>query len=358
MKRVDERTTWNAAVTGLPAHHVLQSWEWGAFKERYGWQAERWLWTDGPTPQAAALVLSRPLWRLPLRMVYVPKGPLFDAADTACFEQVLAGLERLARERHALQIKIDPDVPADSPAGAAAVACLKRRGWLPSAQQIQFRNTLTLDLTPGPDDLLAGMKPKWRYNIRLADRRGVTVRRGGLDDLPLLYDLYRETGRRDRFVIRTEAYYRDAWGAFIAAGLAQPFIAEFDGEPLAMILLFRFGRTAWYMYGASRSTHRDLMPNHRLQWEAIRWAQAQGCAVYDMWGAPDTLDESDPLWGVYRFKEGFGAAFVEHIGAYDYPASRLGHALYTRVAPRVLALMHWRHWRREQRQAAPGEALS
>jgi len=103
---------------------------------------------------------------------------------------------------------------------------------------------------------------------------------------------------------------------------------------------------AWYMYGASRSIHREKMPNHLLQWEAMRWAQEQGCTVYDMWGAPDVLDESDPLWGVYRFKQGFGGEFVRHIGAWDFSVSRLGYWLYTGVMPRLLAATRWVYWKR------------
>ena len=158
--------------------------------------------------------------------------------------------------------------------------------------------------------------------------------------------MYAETATRDRFVIRPEPYYQDAWGTFIDAGLAQPLIAEVAGEPVAMVIIFAFAGRAWYMYGASRALHREKMPNHLLQWEAIRWAQERGCITYDMWGAPDVLDESDPLWGVYRFKRGFGGELVQHIGAWDFPASRLGYWLYTVVMPQVLVMMRFQYRQR------------
>ena len=347
MRSVSDPTEWNKALGRLPDSHVLQTWEWGAFKGRHGWQTEHWLWVGNGNPRAAALTLRRPVGPLSTQVMYVPKGPAFDHADRSLLARVLSDLERLARERRALVVKIDPDVRADTPAGGAVVALLRERGWLASAEQVQFRNTLLLDLTPSLDAILARMKSKWRYNVRLATRRGVTVRLGGVEDLPLLYRMYQETSQRDRFIIRPESYYRDAWGSFVEAGLAQPLIADVEGEPVAMVVLFRFGRRAWYMYGASRTAHRDRMPNHLLQWEAIRWAKAQGCTIYDLWGAPDELDESDPMWGVYRFKQGFGAEFVRHIGAYDYPVSRWDYWLYTTLAPRALALMRWRHWRGE-----------
>ncbi len=346
LRQVSTPDEWHSALARLPAPHVLQSWEWGGFKARHGWRASHWLWEEGSKPRAAALLLTRQLARLPLCVAYVPKGPTLDYGDEPLLNQVLSDLERLARQTGALSIKIDPDVERSGPIGRMVVEQLQRRGWRFSSEQVQFRNTMLLDLTLEPDELLARMKSKWRYNIRLAGRRGVRVREGGPDDLPLLYRMYRETSQRDRFVIRPESYYRDLWGSFIAAGLAQPLIAEVEGEAVAMVILFRYGQRAWYIIGASRSLHRERMPNHLLQWEAIRWARGHGCTVYDLWGAPDVLDESDPMWGVYRFKLGFGAELVRHIGAYDYPASPALYWLYTGAMPRLLALMRRFHWRR------------
>jgi len=351
--RVSNAQRWNEALERLPDAHVLQTWEWGAFKGRHGWHAEHWLWEADEEARAAALLLSRPIGPLTPGAMYVPKGPVLDYKDLSLLSGVLADLEALAQERGAVFLKIDPDVRDGTPAGAAVTSLLRQRGWRYSPEQVQFRSTLLIDLTPSLDDILARMKSKWRYNVRLAVRRGVTVRLGGLADLPLLYEMYRETSLRDRFVIRPESYYRDAWGTFIEAGLAQPLIAEVEGEPVAMVILFRFGKRAWYMYGASRSVHREKMPNHLLQWEAIRWVKAQGCTTYDLWGAPDEPDESDPMWGVYRFKRGFGAEFVRHIGAYDYPVSRPVYWAYILLSPRALALMRWWHWRRHGEREKP-----
>ncbi len=357
IKHPTSRADWNSALADLPAAHVLQTWEWGTFKSRYGWQPSRHLWLDsaGGRPCAAASFLTRRLGRHPSAVMYVPKGPTLDYGNTSLLDQVLAYLEDTARRERALFLKIDPDVRADAAEGRMVVEILRGRGWRPSREQIQFRNTMLVDLSHSPEELLAAMKSKTRYNLRLAGRRGVAVRQGVLADLPLLYEMYAETAARDGFVIRPEDYYHDAWGSFIEAGLAQPLIAEVEGEPVAMVVIFHFpsnplrtgaGR-AWYMYGASRAAHREKMPNHLLQWEAMRWAREQGCAVYDMWGAPDELDESDPLWGVYRFKQGFGGEFVRHVGAWDFPISRFGYWLYTAAMPRVLAVMRRRYWRRE-----------
>jgi lipid II:glycine glycyltransferase (peptidoglycan interpeptide bridge formation enzyme) len=329
--------------------HLLQSWEWGEFKSRYGWRARRLCWQTGAGP-GAAQVLARTALR-GLKVLYVPKGPLLDWASAPLRAEVLAALEDLARREHAILIKVDPDVAVSvgnpgeeqpQATGQAVAAELARRGWRCSPDQIQFRNTVVLDLRPSEADLLAGMKQKTRYNLRLAERKGVRVRAGAAADLDLLYRLYAETAARDGFVIRPAAYYRDAWGSFLAAGLAQPFLAEVEGEAVAGLVVFRHGNTAWYMYGMSRAAHRDRMPNHLLQWHAIRWARTQGCARYDFWGAPDDFVESDPLWGVWKFKEGFGGQVVRHLGAWDYAPRPLLYRLYTTVLPRVLDVMRRR----------------
>ncbi len=340
-RRVVDPQEWQHSLEQLPAPHVLQSWAWGALKARHNWQAAHWLWAEGRQPRAAALLLTRRAGLLPAQVAYVPKGPLLNYDDLPLLERVLGDLEAQARRQGAILLKIDPDVRADRPQGTPVVELLRRRDWRFSPEQVQFRNTMLLDLAPDPDDILAQMKSKWRYNIRLAERREVAVRPGSVDDLPLLYELYRETAQRDQFIIRPESYYRDAWGSFIEAGLAHPLIADVEGQAVGMVILFRLGQRAWYMYGGSRSVHRETMPNHLLQWAAICWAREQGCTVYDLWGAPDTLDESDPMWGVYRFKEGFGAQWASHIGAYDYAVNRPLYWFYTTAMPRVLGMMRW-----------------
>lgn len=343
---VDDRNKWNSSLASLPAQHVLQSWEWGQFKSRWGWTPRYWLFEANGRPRAAALVLRRALPRLGLSILYISKGPALDYADEPLVEAVLDRLEALARSERAIFVKIDPDVVDPSAGvGKRVVTHLARRGWRFSPEQIQFRNTMLLDVTLSEDALLAAMKPKTRYNIRLASKKGVSIRASGIDDIELLYAMYAETAQRDGFIIRPLDYYRDAWSSFVQAGLAQPLIAEVSGEAVAGLILFRFGERAWYMYGMSRDAHRDKMPNYLLQWEAIRWAKSQGCAVYDLWGAPDTLTESDPMWGVYRFKEGLGGQFTSHIGAYDFAPSKLIYWAYSVAMPRVLAVMRGRHRR-------------
>jgi len=350
-----QASDWNATIAQLPGAHFLQTWEWGQVKSHFGWQPVPKIWRDeSGKPVAAALILRRvlPIRGLAarLQLLYVPKGPLLDWQNVGLRQQVLADLAALAHRQGAIFIKIDPDVPLglgypvepgsqEDPTGKAVTRDLTQAGWRYSEEQIQFQNTVLLDLKPDLTVLLGRMKQKTRYNIRLAERKGVAVRLGRLDDLGMLYRMYAETANRDGFVIRDEAYYRKLWTTFIQAGLAEALVAEVDNVPAAGVIIFRFAGGAWYMNGMSRPAHREKMPNHLLQWEAIQRAKAAGAIQYDFWGAPDVLDESDSLWGVYRFKEGFSGEVVRHIGAWDLPVRPVWYRCYTQILPRILDWM-------------------
>ncbi len=351
-------TDWNALIARLPNPHLLQTLEWAQVKSTYGWRPYFLVW-DPPEPSAAALVLRRTIpirgFAARLSVLYVPKGPLLDWGDSALRRRVLDDLQTFARRRGAIFLKIDPDVilgrgvpgseGASEDAGGQEVRVeLERRGWRFSSDQVQFRNTVWIDLTASEEELLARMKQKTRYNVRLAARKGVTVRPGTEDDLGMLYRMYAETSVRDGFVIRDEAYYRTVWQTFLRAGepRCEPLIAEVEGEPVAALFLFLFAGRAYYLYGMSRRAHREKMPNYLLQWEAMRRAKSAGCTLYDLWGAPDVFDERDGMWGVYRFKSGLGGEVVRTLGAWDYPARPFWYRLYTQVMPRLLDVMRAR----------------
>jgi peptidoglycan pentaglycine glycine transferase (the first glycine) len=363
---------WNATIAALPGAHILQTLEWAQVKIQYGWQAEYITWQeengvlrsadffqgharDHSRVRAAALVLSRTvrLVGFPVRVLYVPKGPLLDWSEPALRRQVLADLLSLAKERMAIFIKIDPDVKLgsgipgeansyDDLIGLAVQSEMAESGWLPSEEQIQFMNTVLIDLTLPEAELLANMKQKTRYNLRLAERKGVSVRAADLADFPLLYQMYAETSVRDGFVIRDQAYYQKVWQTFMQAGMAQALIAEAAGEPIAGLFLFTFAGRAWYLYGMSFGAQREKMPNYLLQWEAIRRAKHQNCSTYDLWGAPDHFDEADAMWGVYRFKVGLGGETVRQLGAWDLPVRPNLYRLYTQILPRILTIMRRR----------------
>lgn len=309
-----------------------------------------------------------------MAVFYIPKGPLLDWSDADLRRGVLEDLQAFARRQGAIFLKIDPDVvlgmgipgspeAIEEPAGEEVRSDLARRGWQFSQDQVQFRNTVLVNLRPSEEEMLERMKQKARYNVRLAARKGVVVRPAASADLPSLYRMYAETSVRDGFIIREEGYYQTVWRTFIQqpsstsplsdVPFSEPLIAEVDGQPVAAVSVFYFAGEAYYLFGMSCDAHREKMPNALLQWEAMRRAKAYGCRSYNLWGAPDEFNEADGLWGVFRFKEGLGGTVMRTIGAWDFPASPLLYKLYTQVLPRLLDVMRWRG-RRHTRQSIGG----
>jgi peptidoglycan pentaglycine glycine transferase (the first glycine) len=353
-----DRNSWNSLITSFPQSHILQTYEWGQLKSQFGWQPIYKIWYNDNQIIGAALILSRTVGMkfLPLkwRVMYVPKGPLLiDWSNTTHREIVLNGLRLLAEENQALFIKIDPDINTgfglsgeegytETEIGKAILEQLRSTGWLFSNEQIQFKNTVTIDLSQDVSALLSNMKQKARYNLRLAERKGVTIRMGDERDFNLLFQMYAETAIRDGFIIREKSYYLSLWRLFFQAGMAHLIIADYDGKAIAALLLFHLANKSWFLYGMSSAIHRDKMPNYLLQWEAIKYSKSLGCDEYDMWGAPDEYIESDPLLNVYRFKQGFGGRVVRHIGAWDLPIKPAQYLLYTQLLPKILSFWRWR----------------
>jgi len=346
---ITDPARWNAPLAELPYAHILQSWEWGELKRQTtGWHPQRLAFYRGNELVAMASVGVRQA--AGLKVMYASKGPALAYEDAELTAAVLDELQRRAQRMGAVWLKIDPDViaatgvPAEpddtpNPTGQQMIGQLQAHGWRYSADQPQFRNTITLDLTPSADDLLAALSQSTRRKVRTAPKKDVSIHPATLDDLPALYALYHETGARDGFLTRPLSYYQLAWSRFIEGGLAQPFIAEFEGRAIAHVILYKFGKRCWYFYGASGNEERQRMPNYALQWESILWAQSQGCTLYDFWGAPNVFDESDSMWGVYEFKRGFNGVVTRHIGAWDYAPYPPLYWGYTQVMPRVINYM-------------------
>ncbi len=323
---------WDAFVERRADGHALQTSAWAALKFRFGWSAGRAAVLDGEQVVAGASVLFR---KLPLGLgtfAYAPKGPLVDWDSAPHVSALFDGLDALCHARRAFALKLEPDIEKPQDAGCKTQEAL----FLHLSSAVQPRRTILIDLTRTEDEILAAMRQKTRYNIRLAARKGVVVREGTADDLPAFYALTQVTGARDGFGVHSADYYRAAFELFVPRDWARLFVADVHevgieptpvaAIPMAAIMVFALGSKAWYMYGASGDMHRERMPNHALQWEAIRWAKSRGCATYDLWGVPDEdeatleaqyLKRDDDLWGVYRFKRGFGGRLVRYVGAFD-----------------------------------------
>jgi len=347
LKPITTAEEWDDLVSRLPNAHFLQSSIWLRFKRDYGWTSHRYRLRGSEGVLGYAAILTRQLGRV-LTVAYVPRGPLLIEPRPDTLAQALSLLEPLARKRRWLLLKVDPEI-WDEDAQWARNA-LSSRGWRLGAG-VQFRNTVQLPLAGSDDDLLAAMKPKTRYNVRLAVRRGVTVRPLTLDELPRAYDLYRQTALRDGFIVRPRAYYEHLWRSLMDAGIAVVLAAELDGRLLAVLVAVAYGPTCWYFHGASGEEGRSHMPTYLLQWEAMRWARSRGCLTYDLWGAPESPDNpDDDMAGVLRFKLGFGGHFREGLGAWDYAPSPILYRLYGRASRAALAVGRAHRQRTQQRE--------
>ncbi len=298
---------WEGFLQNFPQAHLLQSAAWGELKAPFGWQPVRV--TAGGS---GAQVLFRKL-PMGLSLAYIPKGPLGQN-----WPELWPEIIRVCRARRAVLLKVEPDAwEEDTPD-----LCLP--GFRPDGVPVQPRRTIVIDLDGPESAWLERMKQKTRYNIRLAERKEVTVQPSA--DVGEFYRLMQTTGARDGFGVHSQAYYQRAYQLFHPSGAAELFVARYQGKPLAGLMAFARGERGWYFYGASTDEERNRMPAYLLQMEAMRWAAARGCRQYDLWGVPDadeaTLEaqfeeRSDGLWGVYRFKRGFGGQLKRAAPAYE-----------------------------------------
>ncbi|MEQ8200593.1 MAG: peptidoglycan bridge formation glycyltransferase FemA/FemB family protein [Syntrophomonadaceae bacterium] len=333
-----EKGRFNEFVRSHPKGHFSQTWEWGAVKQGTGWEPLPLILEEDGDIRAALLILKRrlPIPGLKSCIFYSPRGPVVDIENPELCRELFSGAERVARHHRAIFLKIDPDVP------------ITNRGFMSILEQCKFRRNDTgldfegvqpafvfrLDITPDEEQLLANMHGKTRYNIRLAGKKGVEIRKAhGKEELPAFYSILQETAARDRFLIRGYEYFEAMWDQLVEAGLAEIFLAEYQGKIIAGTLALCLGDKAWYLYGASSNEYRNMMPNYLIQWEMIRWARAQGCQIYDFRGVSGDLDESNPLYGLYRFKKGFNGEFIEFVGDWDRVYSPGLYLLWTRVLP-------------------------
>jgi len=328
-----EREIWNNFVSQTPECPILQSFEWGEFKAKFGWQPLRFAVEDAGEIVGGIQILKRPVPYIKHSILYAPRGPVINYKKLPDRETVrrvieflLTEVEKEAEEHRAISLKIDPAV---SEKQIEELDLLNTLGFEKAPKQIQPRATFIVNLRRSNDTILASFEEKTRYNIRLAQRKGVVVQEDPSEKgLNVFYQLYQETANRDKFLIHPLRYYQLMRDILFTKGLGTNFIAYYEGKPIAAVIIFCFGQRVWYMYGASSAEHRNVMPNHLLHWRVIEWAREKKYKKYDLWGIPANPKEGHPLWGVYRFKKGFNGKLVKYIGALNFPYSPLFYNIF------------------------------
>ncbi len=316
---------WDVFVSQYNNPHILQTTPWGQLKADFGWKVVRLALQN-----CGAQILIKRI--LPgINFAYIPKGPIGLNEDRLWTE-----IDTISRANKCVFIKVEPDRWSSDAIPVPSDHTQFPNAYFKSHHNIQPVRTLVVDITGEETQILGQMKQKTRYNINLALKKNVIIK--PYTDLSAFYNLMEITGQRDQFGIHSLAYYQRAFELFHARDMCQLLVAEFESVPISALIAFRAGNRAWYFYGASSDLHRDKMPNYLLQWEAMRWAKSQGCLEYDLWGVPDadleTLEASfatrnDGLWGVYRFKRGFGGELKRSVEPWDRVYNPYLYRLYS-----------------------------
>jgi lipid II:glycine glycyltransferase (peptidoglycan interpeptide bridge formation enzyme) len=348
-----------AAIAARPSVSFLQTPAWGQVKKE--WKAESVGWFADGSLVGAGLVLYRQAPKVRKYLAYLPEGPAIDwesAAKSGDLARWLDPLVAHVKAYGAFGIRLGPlvvsriwenatlkaaladdgikrlsDVAADetTEAGRSLARQLSAAGWRPPPEGEGFaagqpRHVFHLPLYGRTaDDVLRGFNQLWRRNVKKAEKAGVTVSYGTAADLPAFHALYTETAERDGFTPRPIGYFQGMWEAMSAeaSDRLRLYLARHEDDLVAATTMVRVGTHAWYSYGASSTSKREVRGSNAVQWQMIKDAVADGCDIYDLRGITDTLDESDPHAGLIRFKLGTGGHAVEYLGEWDLPISRL-----------------------------------
>ena len=326
---VTEKTLaeYEAFVQGHPKGHFAQSSLWAKQKPAWSWKAIVSRDDEGKIRGSVAFLI-RKMPFIGRNMMYACRGPVCDLDDRATFDELMAAARALAAQKKAYVIKIDPDVPSNQ---TDFVKMLEENGFRTrdtgkNFEAIQPRYVFRLYLNGrSEEELLASFHQKWRYNIRLATKKGVEVRICGKEMVPDFARIMVETGLRDNFATRPPEYFSAMLDNF--GEKCRLYMAFYEDKPIAGTLAIHYGDKVWYLYGASSNEYRNLMPNYLLQWRMIQWAIETGCRVYDFRGVSGDISEDNPHYGLYRFKQGFHGEFTEFVGEYDNVQNRLMYFL-------------------------------
>ncbi|MFN2141474.1 MAG: lipid II:glycine glycyltransferase FemX [Candidatus Promineifilaceae bacterium] len=332
----EDDAAWDDFVANHPHGSILQTTNWARLKNRFGWSSERvWLKRDGALAAGAQILYRSALLGI-FKVGYIAHGPLVDWNDDEQIAVLMGQIDESAYKNGAGIIKMEPLLWQNEISADRWRDICEENDLLMTADTIQPPRTIIVDISPAEEEILAAMKSKTRYNIRLSARKDVVVRQGTGEDLNAFADLMQTTGQRDGFGTHEPEYYATMF-SFFAPDNAVLLIAEFEEKPLAAAMITALGDTAVYLYGASSNEERNRMPAYAVQWAAMQWAKERGCTRYDLWGVPDASEEkleeqfterSDGLWGVYRAKRGYGGQVQRTVGVVDRVYNNRLYKLY------------------------------
>jgi lipid II:glycine glycyltransferase (peptidoglycan interpeptide bridge formation enzyme) len=256
---------------------------------------------------------------LRLNWLYSSRGPTVEQPDSPALAALIESVQPIAREQHAVVLRLEPNIADDDPAMDKWLAAYRAFGFQTNPISVHGRRSWVLDIHPSAEELLANFKMTWRQNVRVAERKGVFIHEASSDaDFDAYYDLLKITSQRDAFFIHSKDYHKQTLQQFAPQGDAVLYLAEHEGEAIAAKMLIRFGNWCWDMFGASSNNKRNLKATYLLQYRCIQWAKEKGCSYFDFRTIPEVLEPGEEMWGVYEYKKGFGGFSRLNIPTQEY----------------------------------------
>lgn len=311
------RERYEKFISGHPKGHFVKSLKWAEFKKPWKYLTFVSLGADGSIRGSMLLFLSK-VPKTRYTHLYCPRGPVVDDGDRETLFELCAEARKVAEKYNSYELSIDPDITEED---AEYLENLKSVGFVVNntknrPEYLQARYVFRLNLEgKTPEEVFAAFHSKTRYNVRLSERKGVTSRIGGREDLPAFREIMIETAARDGFIARSLAYFEQMYDILAPENL-RLYLMEYEGQLLAGSIAIWYGDKLWYLYGASSNRERNRMPNYRMQWEMIQWAMEKGCRTYDFRGVTGDMEKTF-LEGLIRFKQGFGGEQVDFVGKMD-----------------------------------------
>ncbi|HDL04173.1 MAG TPA: peptidoglycan bridge formation glycyltransferase FemA/FemB family protein, partial [candidate division Zixibacteria bacterium] len=322
---------WDKYVTRIDSAHFMQSFGWSNVQQQSGWKKSCFAAIDDDDEiRGAAILLSKPLPVLKRSIYYIPRGPVVNLDDSIAFSFLMESICKYVKDNKGIFVRIDPYLEENTEVDLL----FADSGFKKLDSKWSFWNgpkyVLWLRLDEGIDALFKKLPGKIRNKIRYPSKKGVEFVRGDLSDIHDFYSLMLETATQKGIGHHSLDYYKKLYKTLSDCGIAQLFMAKFEGRSIATGISLAYGKRAWLLYLASSKEYFKLRPNRALQWEMIKWAVEQGCTVYDFRGTAtdDPPSPADPGYGVYEFKKSFGPDFIRLAGYYDYVVNKPLYLLF------------------------------
>jgi len=321
---VKDSVLFDSYVDKHPDGHPMQTYSWGEFKKSHGWTPRYFQVNDAHGICGSFVGLEKS--KFGIRILYIPKGPLWSNDESREF--IFSKIKQLAKEY--FFVRISP-ASFNLSQNNAFQDILQNNGFMYSKnKQLQTKATIYIDINPAEEDILASFHTKTRYNVRLAEKRGVTVENLHVKDIDVFYELMQKMAKRQSYSLHNKDYFLDLFQNH--SGIVDFFVARYEGKIIGTLVILHGSQKSFYLYGAFDNEYRKHMANYLLHWEVIKFAKNRGDKIYDLQGIPVDTSPEHPMYNFYKFKKGFSNKEIEFPGEYDFTNYKLFYKIWSLVS--------------------------